>query len=361
MLPFFFILIALGIILEIISLRRDPGIVKLEYDLSARCVEPGAPIHVHATVTNGSRVPISYLAVNETYPMEATLPKGIMYRNRLDSLQIKKICRVKGRQKKKLTMEASVEKRGVYTFNSDSIEFGDFLGFREVSKTTLQKREIVVYPKRDGPPDITDALGRFLGDVAARRFLIRDPILTAGCREYTGREPMKEIHWLQSAHRGELMVREFDYTRQISACVVLAVDSIDQAEFTDLDECCSAARLVCETLNNAGASVSFFTNSMLTRISGRNIWQCEYSPGHGDELLEGLGRVSGTACRPLAELLEFSMRKSDYDAAFVLIVPSGDLSGEEAASMLRDKTGREVLLVRAGRGALSDTTAQDAV
>jgi len=348
MLTLLIVFLALGIILEVISLRRDPGQVLFDFSVSALRTEPGAPFHVQAAITNNSRIPLSYLAVLETYPISAVVPENMVLRTRQEEVVIKKYCRVKGRDRKKLTLETSLAKRGVHTLSGDSVEFGDFLGFHEFSNKVFLRREIVVYPERLKSQDLSDALGRFYGDMAAKRFLIRDPILTIGCREYTGREPMKEIHWLQSAHRNELMVREFDYTRQLSACVILSVDEIDQNDEDGLDSCCSAARTICESLTESGVSVNFYTNSLLKRIQSNALWKCEVSSGHTDELLEGLGRVSCYSRGTLTGLLEYAHRNSDSDAAFIVILPSGDNRGDEAQSYIRNKTGRETLLINMG-------------
>ena len=355
MLTLLFVLIAVGIILETISFRRDPDMVGLEFAISTLSTEPGAPFHVQAIVENNSRLPLSYLAVIEIFPVSTTLPKNMIFKQRPEETHIRKICRVKGRQRKKLTLEASLRKRGVHQFTGDSLEFGDFLGFREISKKVYYRREIVVYPERLYSPDLSEALGRFFGDMAAKRFLIRDPILTVGCREYTGREPMKEIHWLQSAHRNELMVREFDYTRQLSASVIMGVDRIDPADEDGLDLCCSAARSVCESLTDNGVSVNFFTNSHLKRINERELWRCEVSSRHKNSLLEGLGRVSGYAKGSLDALFEFALKNSEYDAAFIIILPASDDRGDETADVLRKKSGRETLLIHMGRLGVPDS------
>ena len=349
MLTLLFVLLALAIILEVISFKRDPDMIELDFSVSTLCTEPGEPFHTLAIVENGSRIPLSYLAVVESYPSGANIPEDMIFRRRQDEILVKKICRVKARQRKRLILETSVSKRGVHIINGDAIEFGDFLGFQEYSKKIyFSRREVVVYPERLSAPDLSDALGRFYGDIAARRFLIRDPILTVGCREYTGREPMKEIHWLQSARRSELMVREFDYTRQLSASVILGVDEIEVKDEEGLDLCCSAVRSVCEKLADAGVSVSFFTNSRLMRIHGKEFWKCDVSAGHTGTLLEGLGRVTCYSKGTLNALLEFAMLNSDYDAAFVVVLPANDSRGAEAVNILRSKSGRETLLIQMG-------------
>jgi len=348
MIALLFVIIALGLILEVISLRRDPNKVKIDSSISEQVTEPGAPFKVQTVITNRSLIPFSYLSVSEVYPAVAKLPESMTFLTKNDGIYTKMVCRIRGRQRKKLILETSIKKRGIHTFKGDSVEFGDFLGFREFSLRAAYRREIVVYPEKLEHPGLTDALGRFCGDVAAKRYLIRDPILTVGSREYTGREPMKEIHWLQSAHRSELMVREFDYNRQLSVCVILSVEGIDPWGEQEIDECCAIARTVCETLVSAGAAVNFFTNALLRRKEDKEYWKCEVSSGSTGALLEGLGRASSYGCGPLERLLIYALRENDYDAAFILILPSGEKRGEEAANRLRSSTGQEVLVINAG-------------
>jgi hypothetical protein len=340
------IIITLGIILEITSLKRDPDKVEIDSVISPKCTEPGAPFKVQTTITNKSRLPISYLAIRAVYPLLAQLPEGMNYSTRHDGLHAKIICRVKGRQRKKLMFDASIEKRGVHLIGGNSIEFGDFLGFRELSKKVYHRQAIVVYPKRLADTGLADTLGSFCGDIAAKRFLIRDPILTVGSREYTGREPMKEIHWPQSAHRGQFMVREFEYNRQLSACVVLSVEGTGYVDNEELDRCCEVTRTICETLVEKGVFVKFFTNSRLWRKEVKGVWKCEVTGGQTGGLLEALGRATNYTCCPLEELLEFARHDSSHDTAYILILPSNDKNGEEAADRLRKNTGQEVLTIK---------------
>ena len=348
MLPLLIILIALGTILEAISLRRDPEKVELDYTISSGVTEPGAIFKIQSVVTNKSRIPISYLAIKELFPSIAEIPDRMTSHKRYDGTLVENIFRIRGRQRKKLTLETSIDKRGVYIFKGDSLKFGDFLGFREVSKTIFRQQEVVVYPEILESPSLTDALASFYGDIAAKRYLIRDPILTIGCREYTGREPMKDIHWLQSARHAELMVREFEYNRQMSVNVILSVEGINISDDEGLDKCCAAARAICEELVKKSVPVNFFTNSLLQHKGSKGIWKCEVSSVLTGGLLEGLGRVSSHACSTMEKLLEYAIRDNDSAASFIVIVHESGKHCEESIDRLRRATGQEVMLVRIG-------------
>ena len=57
-----------------------------------------------------------------------------------------------------------------------------------------------------------------------RRFILDDPSLLVGYREYTGREPMKQISWNQTAKTGRLTVRQNDHTTDRIAMVIVNMD-----------------------------------------------------------------------------------------------------------------------------------------
>jgi len=346
MIALLFSLIVLGIIFEIVSLKRNPDKVKYDCAISASVTEPGVPFKVQSIITNTSRLPVAYLGVREVFPSHAKLPEDMEFNERIDGLHVLNTCQMRGRQRKKLSLEVSIDKRGVHSFRGTGLIFGDFLGFREFPHSVYNREEIVVYPEKRTDHGLADALGKFCGDVATRRFFIRDPILTVGVREYTGREPMKEIHWLHSAHSGDLMVREFDYNRQLSACVIMSVEGIGFGGLTMLDEICVLARSVCETLTDAGVLVSFFTNAKLKNIISEDSWRCEVSSSCKEDFLEGLGRVVGYETASLSRTIDRAYRESDPDTAFVIILPKGDCHGEDTADRLKRRTSQEVLILK---------------
>ena len=53
------------------------------------------------------------------------------------------------------------------------------------------------------------------------RFIMEDPVLRLGYRDYTGREPIKQISWTQTARMGRMMVSCQDYTVERTVTVML--------------------------------------------------------------------------------------------------------------------------------------------
>jgi len=346
MFAFFVIIVIIGLLLEGISLKRDMSKVSVDFEISSYCTEPGVPFSIQTLVKNRSRVPLSYLAVIYTFSLHANLAEGLNYTKKAHGLLVKKICRIGGRRRKKLVLQTSLDKRGIHAFSADAVEFGDFLGFKEYSKNPFISREVVVYPKRIESEALREKLGRFFGDVAAKRFLIRDPILIVGTREYTGREPMKEVHWLKSAQRGELMVKEFDFNRKFSVSVLMSAEGISYSDDEEMDKMCELARAVCENLAAAGASVRFFSNAMRRGVQRGSLWKCEVSTMHMGALLEGLGRATSLERGTLDDLTAFALRESNYDSAYILLLPKGDARAAEASRRLSASTNQEVSVIQ---------------
>ena len=108
---------------------------------------------------------------------------------------------------------------------------------------------------------LRELLGSFLGDYSVQRYLYEDPVMTAGYREYTGREPMKQISWKQSAHSMGLMVREYDHTVEPVLTLLLNVETAQERKEPVLETCYSLARTVCQELEDKGIKYVFCTNA----------------------------------------------------------------------------------------------------
>ena len=97
--------------------------------------------------------------------------------------------------------------------------------FENGTVMTYQTGEVVVIPPRCENSNVLRTLGGFLGDISVRRFILEDPLLTVGFREYTGREPMKSISWTQSARVGRPLVKQYDHTVDATVTVLRCASS----------------------------------------------------------------------------------------------------------------------------------------
>lgn len=344
---FLIVILVLAALLELMSLRGGSANVRTALELSEKRIEPGAEASLSVTAENVGRLPVSYLCVKPNFPLCASFPGGVSAVRELYFHTVPVVFRLWGRQKKTRQLSFRIEKRGVHRILVSELEKGDFLGLRTVSEQVSLRRDLLVYPSRLESGALLEALGADSGELSARRWLLRDPILTLGVREYTGTEPMRTISWTQTARRGELTVREFDYTRSMNCCVMLCVNGLKPEDEALLDRCCSIARTVCEELTGRGITLSLFTNASLFGYGARAYRSCTAAPGKPEDALELLTRAQTVACSPARTLAEAVLNAAEDAAAFLMIVPRRTGETEAAAELLRERTGLPPLVIAA--------------
>lgn len=160
-----------------------------------------------------------------------------------------------------LTIDLSIAKRGVHDFRGVSLYIGDFLGATTIYKRFEKVNQIVVYPPFLKSPLLNKKLGSFLGDISIRRFIMEDPVLIVGMREYTGREPMKHISWKQTAKTQHLVVKQFDYTTEMLVQIILDVaDNLTEDEYETLY---SVTRSMVQDIHHRKISYNLVTNAII--------------------------------------------------------------------------------------------------
>ena len=347
MLIFLIVILLLAALLEYRSLRGGTACIDGDLSLSKNRVEADEPVALTVTVENNGRMPISYLAVRVGFPLCAALPEEADADQQRSLLLLSEVFRLWGRRSKSRSVSFRIAQRGVHTISGRDISRGDFLGLRNETARFDARRQMLVYPRPLRSSALSEALGNYCGEMSAQRWLLRDPVLTLGVREYTGNEPMHTISWSQTARRGELTVREFDYTRSLNCCVLLCVNGLSAEDTALLDRCCSAARTVCETLIAAGVEAALFTNAALVGYLNEPMRTATASLGRQKDVLDILARATSAACSGAAEFARAALEAQAGPAAFVLIAPHMDAAALEAQRILDAGGGMGTLLLAA--------------
>ena len=334
MLIFLIVILLLAALLEYRSLRGGTACVDGDLSLSKNRVEADEPVTLTVTVENHGRMPISYLAVRVGFPLCAALPDDADLDRQRSLLLLSEVFRLWGRRTKSRSISFQIAQRGVHTISGRDISRGDFLALRNETARFDARRQMLVYPRPLKSRALTEALGDYCGELSAQRWLIRDPVLTLGVREYTGSEPMHTISWSQTARRGELTVREFDFPRSLNCCVLLCVNGLAAEEEALLDRCCSAARTVCDTLIASGVEAALFTNAALVGYLNEPMRSATASLGRQQDVLDILARATSAACSDAADFARAALDAQTGSAAFVLIAPHADAETLEAQRLL---------------------------
>lgn len=314
--------------------------------------EPGEIVTWSGTVENNCPLPIPFVRLLERFPQDAMVrgeEAWIRTHCSTGMMQwfVEERMSLKGRQSRTRKVSFAFPKRGCYSVGSWQLSAGDLLGFREVNKTG-DGGEIVIIPDRSRQTKALNAVGGFMGDISVRRFILEDPVLTIGFRDYTGREPMKAISWTRTATAGSLQVRQYDHTAEQHVMILLNVESATEEA---LEECFRLVRTVCEELENKKIPYGFRTNGNLPGPLGKIFWMAEgLGSRHKNTILYSLGKADNTCYYSFRYLTNQTLKHRKSNESYIVVTP--ELSGKAAACIrdLETAVGGAVCVLSAEEG-----------
>ena len=336
-------LILLGLIILTYMINRFTlayGYLNLNYkmNINKTLAEIGEPIEISSTIENRKPLNISFLKIVENFS------KGLSIRSNQYKIFIMPYQRVV----RKYNIYA--KKRGLYFILNTDFELGDFAGFRTNRKTLPMKKEIVILPERLDLDEHIVALGSLSGDISVKRWIIDDPLMTIGIREYTGNEPERFIHWPSSLKYGNLMVKNFDFTTDNSVMVVLNIEtmkpSFKKAEWDLVEKSISLTRGILEDFQESRIPYGFATNSFNDNSDSMN-GHYHYpwlGQNHLTSFLEILGRIDEKIPSSFQTMLNELGRKQGNYTTIVIISPRLLDSYIEGINILSKKVGNTVVI-----------------
>ena len=330
----FFLLIGMTVIvllLEFAVAPRAPRHLLLRYTFDTQLAEPGETVTFSGRLVNNWLFPVTYFNLFESMPEGAEVAGASngWTEHRLFLLPRRSFAH---------TVPFTLPRRGVYRRGRYYLETGDFLGFRTRVTSGEILTDITVMPKLCEDEPILRVLGGYLGDVSVRRYLMEDPVLTVGCREYTGREPMKKISWKYSAKAGKLMVRNSDFTADYNVAVVLNMASGTDAE---KEKCLEIVRTVCEALERERIPYQFLSNGDAGNLEEG------FGKKHVERLLTNLGRSNLFCGSSFGSLAERCIRERKRNRSFIIVSAPLSPAERDALALLQRYSEHELCVLEA--------------
>lgn len=253
-------------------------------EIPGRDFEIGEEIPVSSVIENAKLLTVSYLRVEEYFPPHFSVSKNVYSLFVLPFQRVRRSYCVYGK------------KRGLFRLEQAMLELGDFIGFWTERKRTALAQEIVILPAKRPLTESIVPLGPLGGDVSVRRWLIDDPLMVIGIREYTGCEPQRYIHWPSTARHNNLMVKKFDFTTDNTALVILNVEAAKPfgraIEEELIDETVSVARGVIEELAATNTPYGLVTNAYNEKSGEHGFYyRAGLGQNHLNTLLHTLGSI----------------------------------------------------------------------
>lgn len=353
-------LIAVGVIVELAWLLRSVwarfGLRGVTYErrLGATRATVGEEIDLELTVRNRKVLPLPWLEVEDLVTGDARVAG-----RRLDPAEqpgfaiLRTTWTLGWYQRVTRQLRIVAERRGVYDFGTVRLRVADLFAPDTVSTESASPLRYRVVP-RSVPVRATAPLSETLGTARVPRGLFEDPALFAGIRPYQPGDPLRRVHWKQTARLGRPVSKRFDPAQERDAVIVLDAQTISGAywvmHYDDeiVEALCVAAMSLARSLIGAGVACGLAVNAYSGQ-AGRWVYVApSASPKQVERIADQLAEISRWASLPFASLLDQVGRRIPPSTSIFAL--SGR-DGEDFAYVLQrlGMSGRQVRLAALGR------------
>ncbi|HLJ54556.1 MAG TPA: DUF58 domain-containing protein [Chthonomonadaceae bacterium] len=208
------------------------------------------------------------------------------------------------------------QKRGAYALRDFEVVAIDPLGVFAFTGRVPGDGEIVVYPQPEALSAFTlsgaDGYGWQEFTAAALRGASVDP---DGVREYAQGDPLRHIHWRQTARTGKLAVIEFEEPRTVNLVIALDLErgrNMGEGANTTLEKAVSLAASLAKQAIQAGASLRLvLPEDAATNDSARASFAAAAVSDRGQEhllaILDALARAEAESSQSISRLVTESV------------------------------------------------------
>jgi uncharacterized protein (DUF58 family) len=200
--------------------------MKVERFFSQRACFPGDEVEMVERISNEKLMPIPWLRLeslvhaNLRFQNQPNLAisEGSMFQNHRSLFSMLPYTRINRRPR------ITCLKRGCYRLNTATLTLGDALGVHKSSVQLSLFAELLVYPEPAKLEELELPHYSWLGDYTVRRWIMEDPFMIAGVREYRYGDTLSGINWKATARNGRLQVYQRDYTAEHKLIIYVNVE-----------------------------------------------------------------------------------------------------------------------------------------
>jgi uncharacterized protein (DUF58 family) len=299
----------------------------------------GDEVEVEVLVHNSGRLPVPWLYVHESLPVELVSPP---FHTEVFSLG--------AGERRFFRYSLHARQRGVYPVGPLSAQTGDVLGLEPTRSAEYSAEQIIVYPRVVPMTRLRLPTRSPLVALPARMPLFEDPARVSGVREYQRGDSPRRIHWTATASAGRLLVKQ--YQPAIARETLIGLDlNLDSYEGRRRREASELAIIVAASLANhiivrERLAVGLATEALdpLAHTRERFFLPAHRERGHLISVLEVLARVRLVPAPPLADILRRERPRLAWGSTIVAITGRADEDLLDALAVLR-QSGFAVSLV----------------
>lgn len=301
-------------------------------------------------VQNNSRWPCLWLEVRDHSPIPGSRGSHVL-------------IMIGGHESRTYLSRTRLSDRGVFPLGPTELISGDLFGLFPVRVMVPSQEAVLVYPMMVEVNSFPNLPGLLPGGEALRR---RTPQITsnaAGVREYAPGDPLNRIHWVSTARRERLMVKEFELDPLAEVWVFLdaargvhAALPYEQPEFNARDfwrkrfEFSLPPSTLEYSVTIAASLARYYLRrgravGMVTAGPGLQILPPDRGGRQLAKILESLALIRAESALPLPGLLEAQASHMPRGSTAVIITPSAADSVYRTADLLKRRGMRPLVVL----------------
>jgi len=234
-------------------------------------------------------------------------------------------------------------RRGYYDCSLVSIVAGDLFGLAHDRTDCRTQAKLMVYPPILSQDELPDAALKWQGDVTARRWILPDPILVTGIRDYRSGDPQRDVHWGATARTGKLQVKQRDYTVSPRAMLVLncqisprLMGGMEPDQIELIENGVTMAASLASWCVRSGVDVGFMSNGENQMNEGVTVYvEPRCSETHLDRILTELSLLRIKMVLGIETMLDKQLKAGLTDMDLLILSPYWDDGLELRAQQLR--------------------------
>lgn len=248
------------------------------------CAYEGERVELLENIENKKMLPVPWLRAESRIPKQLHFEKeqldahevsGGLYHKSI--FYLSPMCRITRHH------AVLLKRRGVYDAGSVVITCGDLFSIARSEEQMDLNCNITVYPKILPDDQLPDPAHKWLGDLTVKRWIMPDPFLVNGIRDYRSGDSLKDVHWRASARTGDLRVKVHDFTSDPKAMVVLNIQTSDnqwadvgESDAGYVEQAIRISATMCVRALSNGMQAGFSSNACLSGKAGSG--ECIFVP-----------------------------------------------------------------------------------
>jgi uncharacterized protein (DUF58 family) len=288
----------------------------------SRTFQPRAFLHekvpVRLEVINRHWLPVPWLQITETLPLELIVPNSYRSVAALGPY---------GRQQFTYTLYA--DRRGYYPIGPLHLRSGDLIGLNEELDTEGATDHLIVYPKIIPLAKVRLPSHSPIGTLRHTQPIFEDPSRVRGKRDYVAGDSLRRVDWKATATLGRLQVKQFEPSIALETVICLNLNADEYAQRTRVD----ATELAIVIAASLANWIIAQRQSAGLIVNGADPIGTEKKPqalpprkgrAHLTRILDVLARIRSTPTMPFVQILQHETPHLSWGTTMILITGSVD-------------------------------------